>query len=600
MNNEQSAAVEFNRGALLLLAGPGSGKTFVIVNRIQRLIELGIPPEEILVITFTKAAALQMKDRFIKLTGSDETNVTFGTFHAIFYNILKSKSTYSRVHPISDKEKIPIINRAIEIAKIENIIIDFEGITNLLSLISAYKNSGEQLSDYKQELVPSDKFGEVVASYQAVLRDLEKIDFDDMINLCLLELRQDALLRDKWQSRFKYILIDEFQDISVNQYELVKLLAYPEYNIFAVGDDDQSIYRFRGADVSIMKRFLDDIPHAKSMELSVNYRCSGNIVNGSLAVINENNDRFVKHISPSRASGNKIIIYRIYGQNEHTKQIMTIIDRLLSMGNNLYDIAILVRTNRQVNRISNQLVASGYKVNCKTENLYSSKYIKDIMAYLAIAYGDAKRSYFMRIINKPLRYIKRESLISDTITKADLIRYYNDDIKMKRRIENLFFDLGRMKNMSIQLAVRYIRKVIGYDKYVKDNCEFEQYMDYMSEADGFSEFIKGLTNIDDIEKKIEDANKYNERNINDGINIMTYHSSKGLEFVNVILPELNQGTVPSKTAKSIEGIEEERRLFYVAMTRAKDNLFILYRTDEGKKASVFLPVIENNKYSDIY
>lgn len=595
MNPAQQRAVSFGDGAMLLLAGPGSGKTFVIVHRIKRLIESGRDPNDILVITFTKAAALQMQDRFWSLMYPQTPPVHFGTFHAIFYSILKHHPAYRKAVPITDKEKLNMIKRALEISECFETYGEFDDIVMTLGLISACKNNGNDPLNFRQEMMLPELFAQIFDAYNRLLRDFDRIDFDDMVNDCLNLMINDKAFRESWQRKFKYILIDEFQDISGNQYELVKLLAAPEGNVFAVGDDDQSIYAFRGADVSLMKRFVSDFSGCATEYLSVNYRCSGNIVGFAGRVIKDNSDRFAKNITAHRDDGNKVKVLKAADQSDQNRIILEQIKQSNAKGAGYEDCAILLRTNKQ---------AAVYSALLRTESIpcafddesdfFDSVYVKDICAYISIASGNASRENFLRVINRPVRYIKRDALSSEKISKAALTGYYRNDAYMIQRIDELYRHLDRIRTMSPHLAVRYICKTVGYDRYVRDNSTAESYERYLNEMDSFTALIKRCGTLKDLEMMLDDMraqkleNKKNKTE-KSGVRIMTYHSSKGLEFDTVILPDVNENKVPSRSARSKFEIEEERRMFYVAMTRAKNNLIITYRTDNSLKKSRFLP-----------
>lgn len=591
MNTEQRDAVEFKDGTLLLLAGPGSGKTFVITNRIIELINSGVDPKHILVITFTKAAAISMKNRFeMLLEVGYNPPVTFGTFHSIFFHILKSHRAYRNVVPVTDKEKLNMITRASEIAGVSSLCADFEDKIRLLSLISACKNNGNDPNDFGQEELEKSQFVTLFNAYNGLLAEFDRIDFDDMINKCIELLKSDNKVLSYWQSRFDYILIDEFQDISGNQYELVKLLAFPQYNIFAVGDDDQSIYRFRGARVEIMKQLLDDIPCAQKKYLSINYRSTEGIVDASCRIIENNKDRFPKNIISAQAKGNPVNVSSFGTRSEETLNILDIIKRKEKEGVLLNDIAILTRTNRQGANYAALLRREHIPVVFKEQmRPYSSIYFKDLCAYMSYASGNCSRENFLHIMNRPLRYIKRDACQNKTVSISDLYKYYADDKNMIIRIREMEDGLKRIKNMRPYLAVNYIRNTMGYDSYVRGSVSSEKYAQYIEEMKSFLLLIKPLGSIEEVYSLLDEI--WNSVTCTDeqcGVQIMTFHGSKGLEFDTVILPDINEGVVPPKSAHTDIEIEEERRMFYVAMTRAKNTLCIQFVTEENRRPSRFI------------
>ena len=290
----QQKAVTHGEGPLLVTAGPGSGKTTVITHHIKFLIDyLGVPPKEILVITFTKSAATEMKERFMRLCDIRNTEVVFGTFHAFFYQILRRSAGFQHDSLLKEKEKYTILRDILRDKKIhfyENTYLE-----DLLGEISQANNQNS-IDKFESALVDQEIFKEVYFEYKRRKSGLHKIDFDDMVTECLSLLRCDRNILQKWQKSFRYILVDEFQDINPMQYEIVKMLAEPHHNIFAVGDEDQSVYSFRGANPKICFSFMEDYPEAKQIFLSVNYRCHKDIVEASKSLISHNRHRFKKEI----------------------------------------------------------------------------------------------------------------------------------------------------------------------------------------------------------------------------------------------------------------------------------------------------------------
>ena len=596
MNVSQRRAVAFHDGALLLLAGPGSGKTTVLTHRIRELIGSGVKDSDILVITFTKAAALEMQERFLNLMAPLAPQVTFGTFHAIFFSILRSHRAYRKVSPITDKDKIRYMKRAFEMSDLNSEYADFDDVIKSLGLISACKNNGNDPRVFEQDMFDKDSFGKLFSSYNGLLKDFGLIDFDDMVNTCLEVLKNDHEFCELWQKRFKYILIDEFQDISGNQYELIKLLSYPEYNIFAVGDDDQSIYAFRGANVGLMRKLLEDIPGAVKDDLDVNYRSVKEIVDLAGVIIKDNTDRFPKKISAGCdvKGTDAVSILKCAGRDEQYSHILKIIHEAILKGIDYDDIAILTRTNRQGEEYAALLRSEG--IICAYDDTripFSSSHIQDVCAYMSIASGDCLRSSYLRIINRPVRYIKREALSGERVDRDKLLEYYRSDQHMVGRIKDMYAKLDRIKNMSPYLALKFIRNTIGYDRYVKEEIPADKYAEYKEEMDAFGDLIKKLGSYRDVEDTL-DAIRGNAKDKKDkpgimhGVRVMTYHGSKGLEFNTVILPDVNENKIPSRSAHTPAAIEEERRMFYVAVTRAKRYLRILYRADDNLKPSRFI------------
>ena len=594
MNPSQREAVCFHDGALLLLAGPGSGKTFVVTHRVQALIASGVKASEILVITFTRAAALEMQERFFNLVYPDEPAVSFGTFHAIFYSIIKHHHQYRKVVPITDKEKLNMCKRALEETGHGEMLSDFEECIALLGLIGSCKNNGNDPFEFDQNMLEKAEFARIFEAYNDLLRSFDRIDFDDMVNLCLELLKREPEFAAVWQNKFKYILIDEFQDISANQYELVKLLAYPQDNVFAVGDDDQSIYAFRGADVSLMRSFEKDFTGAQVRYLSVNYRSSGSIVDFAGRVIRSNKNRFSKNISAEKETGDSVTITGAADMAAQNEMVLDVIKNAHMGGTQWSDIAILLRTNRQAGVYAALLRQAGIPCDIKeTKPPFSTQEIKDICAYLALGAGDNSREKYSRIINKPVRYIKRAAMPEETVDISQLRSYYRGDTYMIKRIDELDKHIRRLKGMRPHLAVRYICTTVGYDRYVRESAGVKAFQDYLEQRDAFTALIKDLDTYRQVAEMLDDIRmSYTESHPQDtvvnGVRIQTYHSSKGLEYDTVILPDVNEGKIPSKSAKTEADIEEERRMFYVAVTRAAAHLHIFYRKDGNLRPSRFV------------
>ncbi len=597
MNASQRRAVNFHDGALLLQAGPGSGKTTVLTHRIKALIQSGVKDSDILVITFTRAAALEMKERFDKLMAPVEANASFGTFHAIFYSILRHHRAYRKVVPITDKDKIRYMKRALEISGLTDECKDFDDIVRSLGFISACKNNGSAPEEFHQDMYSPEAFRRLFEAYNGLLHDFGLIDFDDMVGECLKLLKSDSDFCRLWQKRFKYILIDEFQDISVSQYELVKLLAYPEYNVFAVGDDDQSIYAFRGANVALMRRFLTEISGASQDVLSVNYRSTREIVSAAGVVISENKDRFNKTITARDGMEelkDSVRVDKCPDKNTQTEKCVEIIKERMDEGIKPDEIALLVRTNRQGAEYAGYLRAVGIETAYNDNRVpFTSVYIRDICSYMAIAAGDHARANYLNIVNKPLRYIRRDSMSDETVSRDMLMRYYAPDAHMIRRIDEMYRHFTRIRGMSPQLALRYICNTVGYDRYVRETVTADKYKEYLEEKEAFLSLIRGCGSYREVDELLsmirDDAVKSSKRGKEEhGVHIMTYHGSKGLEFDTVILPDVNENRIPSRSAHTAADIEEERRMFYVAMTRAKKYLYLLYRADDGLRPSRFI------------
>lgn len=584
LNKSQVEAVQFGKGPCLTLAGPGSGKTFVITNRIYNLITVqDVNPSNILVITFTKAAAVQMQERFENLCGNKKYNVNFGTFHAVFFKILKYAYNYNASSIIREEEKKQFFKQIISNYSLE-IDDETEFLQNIEGEISKIKNEQIDITNYYSVNCPSEIFKEIYEEYTRFLVDKRLLDFDDMLVYCyeLFVARKDIL--KLWQDKYKYILIDEFQDINKLQYEVIRMLALPENNLFVVGDDDQSIYRFRGANPSIMLNFSKDYPNTKQILLNVNYRCGKKIVSGSKKVISHNKQRFQKEIVPASDCANPIFVKKFLDVN---KQVMCIIEEIMNYkvrGVEYNDMAVLCRTNTQPGLLIQKMMEYNipFKMKDVMPNIYEHWIVKNIKSYINIANGSHERKDFLNIMNRPNRYISRDALTSEYMSLEDLMDYYSDKEWMLERIDRLQYDLSRIQNVMPYSAISYIRKGIEYDEYLKEYADYKKInedelfaiLDEVHEnSKDFKTCEEWFSYMEKYKEQLKEQAKNTEKN-NEGVVISTMHASKGLEYKVVYIPDANEGITPHNKSVLESDIEEERRLFYVAMTRAKEYLHI--------------------------
>ena len=604
-NEAQSLAIKHVDGPMLVIAGPGSGKTATLVERVKNLVlEHGVNPSNILVITFTKAAANEMKQRFEKeielemkhTRSANAGRVSFGTFHAIFFMVLKLAYQYESSNIVSEEVKYQAIR---ELVHKHN--LDFrdenELISGILGEISQIKNTRIPLEHFYSAQCGETIFRDIYKAYENYLRRNRLLDFDDMLTMTyeLFCKRPDIL--SAWQKKYKYILVDEFQDINQIQYDIVKQLAAPENNLFMVGDDDQSIYRFRGSKPEIMLHVPKDFPDLKQIQLDVNYRCHPDIVASSLKLIGNNNERFPKrvisvhqtmeHVLDIKENEKKTSVVECITLNNSKEEIAFILKRIeeqVNAGLSLSDIAILFRTNTQPRFLMEQLMA--YNIDFKTRdqipNLYEHWIAKDIRAYMDIARGSRKRSDFLMILNKPKRYIGRDSLSESQVAFDEWEKLYDEQPWIAERIEKLHYDIKMLEKMSPYAAINYIRHGIGYDEYITEYAEYrniskEDLFDVLEELQASA---KGYKNYDAWElhmKEYADELKEKAKQKNESPNavtLSTLHSAKGLEFKSVFIIDANEGSMPYKKAVLDKDVEEERRLFYVGMTRAMEKLTI--------------------------
>ncbi len=595
-------------GPAMVLAGPGSGKTFVTVHRIQRLItSQGVDPAHILVITFTKAAAMEMQQRFLGLMGEENLPVRFGTFHAVFYHILKQSAQYREYTIITETEKRKLVRDIIHNHK-RFAYLQEEDIEEIITAVSRYKirEAEERLlgtenkesaglgtgasernrlekADSRIGKMEGEDFLFLLEEYQGWLAEIYKFDFDDLLTACLRLLREDPGTLSHWQTQFGHILVDEFQDISPIQYEIVRMLAAPENNLFVVGDDDQSIYGFRGASPDSMKRFLADFPHAKRILLDVNFRCHRDIVQAAARVIAENRSRIPKEILAVHENGMGVQICRAESEEALRKTVVEMLGREHREGT-LAECAMICRTNLECGFWAQTLHEAEipYMMREKPGNRFNHFVIRDICAYLALGQGDHARRHFLRVMNRPVRYMRRDSLPETKVNRDALTRYYADKPLIQERVQKLYRDLDCLSKKRVHLQIHYIRKVIGYEDYLSEKYGAKKAQELIRTAEEFEAFSRQFSSVQEMKAYMEhyaEVLKEPEKSAK-GLQLMTMHASKGLEFGTVFVPECNEGKIPSDRPKTAAEIEEERRMFYVAMTRAKNRLCLFYH--EGK------------------
>lgn len=605
-NKSQVSAIKHNDGPMLVLAGPGSGKTAVITQRTKNLItEYNVDPSGILVITFTKAAATEMKERFLKLMGTERVNVTFGTFHAVFFMILKHAYKFSSSNIVSDEQKYQFMRDIISYYRLEY-KDENEFIGNLFGEISTIKNGRIDIEHFYSSHCGEDVFRKIYKDYERKLKNSRLIDFDDMLTYTyeLFMERPDILAA--WQKKYKYILIDEFQDINRIQYEIVKMLALPENNLFIVGDDDQSIYRFRGSKPEIMLNFTKDYCNARQVLLNTNYRCGKYIVETSINLISHNKERYTKEIIASSEDETPIKYAVFESRRDECVYIIKEITELLKSGAAYSDIAILFRTNTQPRPLIEQLMSYNipFKLNDKIPNIYDHWIARDIFTYMRIADGGRDRKDFLQIMNRPKRYIGRDSLYESQVAFDEWIKVFDEQPWIAERIEKLEYDLKMIKKMNPYAAINYIRRGIGYDDFLAEYAEYrsinkEELYDVIDEiqsgAKGYKNYAQWQEHIKEYTEKMRIIAEKKAKDPN-AVILATLHSSKGLEFENVFLIDVNEGIMPYKKAVLDKDIEEERRLFYVGMTRAKRNLSIYsVKSIHDKNAQISRFVEETKK-----
>lgn len=581
----QLDAVRVTEGPALIIAGPGSGKTTVLTNRIKFLIEEHkVAPEEILVITFSKAAALEMRTRFYSMCEDSFYPVTFGTFHSVFFQIIHTQYHYNTSHILTLQKKRELMRLALKRSRIidypENELVD-----TLLKEVAYYKNTNES-ADFKSDTnINSEMWKIAYKQYRDLQIAENKIDFEDMLLIVRNLFRKNREVLTHYRSIYKYILIDEYQDINDIQYDCVRMLAGDRANLWVCGDDDQSIYGFRGANPKIMLSFTDDYPNAAVVKLTDNYRSSKRIVEAAGRVIAENRNRFNKDIRGMGADG--IPVELIHTKDEEEED-----SRILEMINNTdkpyTDIAILLRTNIQATRFADLLRRNDipYSIKDSVVNPFMNAFFFDILSYLRLRDSMVSQSDFsirdlLRILNKPSRYLRSDLINTGAKCLDEVIESLSGNLMYSQPLKVLKVQLGSMEKMDMYESINFIRKGIGYDNYMKlrlmNRDRFSEYMENMNWIQDMAKTCDDLNELIYLSEHYEEMVKGNENAAGEGVHLMTYHGSKGLEFDTVILPRINEGVVPGNKSRDTESIEEERRMFYVAMTRAKNRLIISFK-----------------------
>ena len=593
-NREQEEAITHKGGPLMVLAGPGSGKTLVITYRVKWLIEnAGVHPSNILVITFTRAAAEEMKKRFFMFDGMANTPVTFGTFHSVFFMILRYAYRYTAANIIREDVKRRYIKEMTENMEFE-IEDENEFLSGIINEISYVKGEMMSLSYYHSNNCSDELFAQIYEGYEKRLREENLIDFDDMLVFCYELLKEREDIRTLWQNKFQHILIDEFQDINKVQYEIIRMLAGKGDHLFIVGDDDQSIYRFRGARPEIMLGFDKDYPEAKKVILNTNYRCSEEIVESAEHLISHNTKRFPKNMQAARGSKVPITFRNLKDAGEECTDILKGIRFYYKKGIPLEDMAVIFRTNTQPRLLVGRLMEYNipFQMRDVIPNIFDHWIARNILTYIKLAMGNRDRKLFLQVMNRPKRYISRSMITEPQVDLKKLKQQTFGKKWLYEKIDKLEMDLYLLRKMEPYAAIQYIRNGIGYEDYMNEYAQFRrmnpddleevlnQIQESAKEYHSFEEWFAYIESYGEELRKQMEAGRQQKS----GVTLTTMHSSKGLEYEVVFVMDINEGVTPHKKAVKEADLEEERRLFYVAVTRAKTYLFLysvkeLYQKD---------------------
>ena len=582
--DEQLEAIQWFKGPMLVLGTPGSGKTTVIVNRINNLIyEHGVNPRNILVITFTRAAAASMKERFLQLSDLKKTEVRFGTFHSFFYWIIRT-AYGNNLSVLEEQPKKDVIRGILR-------KIDKENYDNEETVISVMNQMGRISSDmidienYYSRDMSDDDFKKVYRLFSDYKSSKGLIDYDDMVTECykLLKSRKDIL--DKLRAMYPYIMIDEFQDTNLIQYEIIKMLAHPRDNIYAVGDDDQSIYGFRGARPDIMLYFSKEFKNTKILSLTNNFRCPAKIVDLSQDVISSNKKRYDKVLRSAVDTTGSIYVIKIPEKSVEARSVISRIQKAHDEGVPYDEMAVLFRTNLGPGNLIYELQQYGipFSVRDTIPDIFSNPVVRPVIAYISFATGENTRENLLRFMNKPVRYISRDMLDTEKVDMNRLLSKAGDREYLRKNINRLISELRTIGGLKPYVAVNYIRSAVGYENSLKTLAEekgidfdemigpLNEFQNMLKDIPSYDKMFDMIAETKELYKKLEETQ---EADISNKVQLMTLHSVKGLEFKEVHILDLYDGNIPHKKSRSDLEIEEERRMLYVGITRSSDNLYM--------------------------
>lgn len=587
LNPNQQKAVNHIEGPMLVLAGAGSGKTKVLTNRIANLIDNGISPYNILAITFTNKAAKEMKDRVISLIGVTASSIQISTFHSLGLRILKENYSllgYERNFTIIDSDDVLTIIK--KIMKDLNMSKEHYNPREIKNKISSAKN--EMMDIEKFSKIEFDhKIVEVYKTYQKKLKQGNSVDFDDLLILPIKLFKNYPSVLEDYQDRYKYILIDEYQDTNEAQYTFTRLLSAKYRNIFVVGDNDQAIYAFRGANYKNILNFEKDYPEAKTILLEENYRSTKNILNAANSVIKNNRERKDKNLWSSNETGDKIKYKKVSTEKEEASFVVEEIKNLLSQGITEDQIAVLYRTNAQSRTIEEELLKKNIKYRVVGSfYFYNRKEIKDLLCYLRLINNHKDDVSLLRIINTPKRGIGEKTISSlvDYAEENNISLYEaittGKELAFKNLIEELTKDSEKLSLTELVdtiLEKSGIKNELSSSKLLEDEIRLENLNEFKGVTQTYEE-EQGLVSLEDFLEEISLVSDITEHQDDTGrVSLMTVHSVKGLEYNYVFIIGMEEGIFPHYNAindGTNSAIEEERRLCYVAITRAKKKLYI--------------------------
>lgn len=613
LNDEQKLAVQHVNGPCLVVAGPGSGKTRVISHRLINLVlNENISPKKVLAISFTKASSTEMKNRTISLSDDHRmSRISFGTFHSVFFRILRYFEGYDLNSLIDDKTKLMTLKNIMKTLNIED-ADNNDVIGDVINEISYVKNELMNPRDFKSNVVEIDDFEKLYNMYENIKHDINKIDFDDMLIKTYELLKRDINALNMVRNKYKFILVDEFQDINKVQFEVLKLICKPDNNIFVVGDEDQSIYGFRGARPDFLIEFEKYFGKSEKIVLDSNYRSYSEILEVSNKLIEKNKNRYKKVIISKLGPGGNVKYISAKDSDDEANTIINEIVRdVENRKSNYNDYAIIYRNNIQSRAFVDILIDRRINFSVKDipVTIYDHWACRDLISYFKIGIEKSRNEDWVRIINKPFRYISRDSInkvkndedfLFALINKCDLHK------KQVETLEDLDIDMNYIKGLSPEYAISYIRETLDYDRYILDYCTNKKIkvkdimnilIDFSDSAKNYKTTEEFLNHIEEVKLEISKKDKYD----GNGIMLTTMHSAKGLEFKYVYIVGVDEKTIPYSDEKERDPvelekhIEEERRLLYVGITRAKQNVCISYPTFKHNKKVQESMFIEETK-----
>lgn len=596
---EQEEAVSFFEGVCLAIAGPGAGKTSVLTHRVLRLIRTGrVAADRILVLTYTREAAAEMQNRFLAMAGEEGLRVVFGTFHSVFFRILREERGYASDSLLGKNDRILLAMEALmqmgqeaDPKRAEEFLREAEGISGGSLGLSGWGQ--ESASGTKGEGEREGLSMAFARAYRKLKQRDKLLDYSDMLTEARILLEEDPGVRARWSHRFQMILVDEAQDMDPLQFILVRILAEGYGNLFLVGDDDQSIYGFRGADPGILRHIRSPYPNASIIKLRTNYRSSPGIVEASQRLIRHNRLRYEKSIRADRAEGGRLVIRRLPDPGEEVRHIAR------SLRRREKEAAVLFRTRAQSDGLVRALRAEGIPFYMRQEDrtVCGHWLTRDVLSYLHLALGERRREDLLRIMNRPHRMLPRSCVEEGEFDWTGLRRQFDASSVQAKGILELERDLHFMSRASPYAALTYLLGKVGYRSFLEeeyggkagDREEIElmlgMLMRLAREIGGRGEealktYLKRLHREELPSWK---ENPCEGEETGPPVGLFTFHGSKGLEFDQVYIMDVNEGVTPSSRAESEAAMEEERRIFYVALTRARREVFLYSCLNRGNK-----------------